>query len=99
MILLKYYVILKIVIVRYQTFIRIILAYLSIYVNNNIIVEAKVIQIKEDEQTNEKMYYVHFLNFEKRMDKWVPLSSINKNLGKKTNTIEGVSYILYYNIL
>ena len=92
MILLKYYVILKIVIVRYQTFIRIILAYLSIYVNNNIIVEAKVIQIKEDEQTNEKMYYVHFLNFEKRMDKWVPLSSINKNLGKKTNTIEGVSY-------
>lgn len=59
------------------------------------IVEAKVIQIKEDEQTNEKMYYVHFLNFEKRMDKWVPLSSINKNLGKKTNTIEGVSYTLY----
>lgn len=62
----------------------------------SIIVDAKVLQIKErDEKTNielkERQYYIHFLNFEKRMDKWIPQSIINKNFGKSQNgIIDGV---------
>lgn len=42
---------------------------------------AKVIQISEDKITNEKCYYVHYLDFEKRMDRWVENKHIIKNHG------------------
>ena len=56
-------------------------------------VDAKVLQIKTDEITNKKLYYVHFLNLEKRMDKWVEQSLIQKNYGKIPNSIDGANLI------
>lgn len=69
---------------------------------NHITVDAKVLQIKDKDgktnnelETQEKLYYVHFLNFEKRMDKWLPQSLIKKNFGKSQNgIIDGVSNII-----
>ena len=56
-------------------------------------VDAKVLQIKIDESTNKKLYYVHFLNLEKRMDKWIDQSLIRKNYGKIPNSIDGANLI------
>jgi hypothetical protein len=55
-----------------------------------ILVEAKVLQIKEDPKTNEKLFYVHFLNYEKRMDKWVSEQQVKKNLGNMDKDLDGV---------
>lgn len=54
------------------------------------IVDARVLEVSDDPKTGEKQYYVHFLNFEKRMDKWVPQSLVKKNFGKISTAIEGV---------
>lgn len=43
----------------------------------NKIVQARVLQIKEN-ALGEKSYYVHFLDFEKRMDKWIDQSVVKK---------------------
>jgi hypothetical protein len=51
---------------------------------------ARVLQIKEDSSTNERKYYVHFLNFEKRMDKWISEKTIMKNLGNRDKEKDGV---------
>jgi hypothetical protein len=49
-----------------------------------------VLQIKEDPKTNGKSYYVHFLNFEKRMDRWINEKMVTKNLGNKDKEFDGV---------
>ena len=41
-------------------------------------------QIKED--IKKKMYYVHFIDYEKRMDRWIEEDIIIKNLGKIDNS-------------
>jgi hypothetical protein len=51
---------------------------------------ARVLQIKEDIKLNEKFYYVHFLNFEKRMDRWISEKMIRNNLGNIDKELEGV---------
>lgn len=51
---------------------------------------ARVLQIKEDIKLNEKFYYVHFLNFEKRMDRWISEKMIKNNLGNIDKELEGV---------
>jgi hypothetical protein len=50
--------------------------------------QARVLQIKEDK--GERFYYVHFLNLEKRMDKWIPHKMIKRNFGKKAKDFDGV---------
>jgi hypothetical protein len=39
------------------------------------------------------MYYVHFLNLEKRNDRWITEKMIKQNLGNKDKDIEGVKFI------
>jgi hypothetical protein len=41
------------------------------------LVQARVLQIKEEEIEKGKFFYVHFLNLEKRMDRWVSGGQIN----------------------
>jgi hypothetical protein len=53
------------------------------------IVQARVLQIKEEEIKKEKTFYVHFLNFEKRMDRWVSEKQIN--LDASGNNVNGVN--------
>ena len=56
--------------------------------------DAKVLEIKENEFTKEKLYYIHFLNFEKRMDKWVEQHYVSKNYGKYNSTnLDGSNFI------
>jgi hypothetical protein len=50
--------------------------------NENTYLQARVLQIKED-KSNEKYFYVHFFNYEKRMDRWVSEKCIRKILGNK----------------
>ena len=47
-----------------------------------------MLQIKEDPKTWEKYYYVHFLNLEKRMDKWISEKSVKRNLGNINKEFE-----------
>lgn len=47
--------------------------------------QAKVLQIKENKE--DKAYYVHFLNLEKRMDKWVTDKHIKSNLSKNKDKV------------
>ena len=54
--------------------------------------QARVLQIKDDE-LNEKSFYVHFLNLEKRMDRWVSSKMIKSNMGQKSFLINGVIFI------
>lgn len=59
---------------------------------------AKVLQIKEDANNSEdKCYYIHYLDFEKRMDRWIDTKSIIKNHGanSKFKELNGVDYILF----
>ena len=51
--------------------------------------QARVLQIK-DHDSNEKSYYVHFLNLEKRMDRWISSKMIKSNMGQKSFLINGV---------
>ena len=81
-----------------------ILRKITVYflINVKEIVDARVLQINNDEKTGEKQYYLHFLNFEKRMDKWIPQSLVKKNYGKLSTAIEGVNnslsnYIVKFN--
>lgn len=52
--------------------------------------QARVLQIKID--ANDRFYYVHFLNFEKRMDRWISDKEIKINLGNKDRHMEGVIF-------
>jgi hypothetical protein len=56
---------------------------------------AKVLQIKENSNTTstEKFYYVHYLDFEKRMDRWIESKMIIKNHGinSKMKEFKGVN--------
>ena len=74
----------------------------NISVNDNIQVyndaeqtylDAKVLEIKINEITKEKLYYIHFLNLEKRMDKWVEQNYVIKNYGHASYTLDGANYI------
>ena len=56
-------------------------------------VDAKVLEIKENEITKEKLYYIHFLNLEKRMDKWVEQHYVLKNYGHNNYTLDGSNFI------
>lgn len=56
--------------------------------------EGKVLQIKQNETNGQFMYYVHFVNLEKRMDKWISHSQVLRNYGRITSTIEGVRLFL-----
>ena len=56
-------------------------------------IDAKVLEIKEDEITKEKLYYIHFLNLEKRMDKWVEQHYVLKNYGHANSSLDGANYI------
>ena len=47
-----------------------------------------MLQIKDDPLTQQKCYYVHYLDFEKRMDGWVDIKSIIKNNGINTKLKE-----------
>ena len=55
--------------------------------------DAKVLEIKENEMTKEKLYYIHFLNLEKRMDKWVEQHYILKNYGHSNSNLDGANFI------
>ena len=55
--------------------------------------DAKVLEIKEDETTKEKLYYIHFLNMEKRMDKWVEQHYVLKNYGHQNFSLDGANFI------
>ena len=56
-------------------------------------VDAKVLEIKENESTKDKLYYIHFLNLEKRMDKWVEQHYVLKNYGHNNYTLDGSNFI------
>jgi hypothetical protein len=56
-----------------------------------------VIQLKENPNNpSEKFYYVHYLDFEKRMDRWIDCKSILKNHGtnSKMKEFNGVIIII-----
>ena len=55
--------------------------------------DAKVLEIKENEITKEKLYYIHFLNLEKRMDKWVEQNYVLKNYGHSNSNLDGSNFI------
>ena len=55
--------------------------------------DAKVLEIKENETTKEKLYYIHFLNLEKRMDKWVEQHYVLKNYGHSNFSLDGSNFI------
>ena len=55
--------------------------------------DAKVLEIKENETTKEKLYYIHFLNLEKRMDKWVEQHYVLKNYGHSFSNLDGANFI------
>ena len=55
--------------------------------------DAKVLEIKENEITKEKLYYIHFLNLEKRMDKWVEQHYVSKNYGHYNYSLDGSKFI------
>ena len=55
--------------------------------------EAKVLEIKENESTKDKLYYIHFLNLEKRMDKWVEHHYVQENYGHNNYTLDGSNFI------
>ena len=55
--------------------------------------DAKVLEIKENEMTKEKLYYIHFLNLEKRMDKWVEQHYVLKNYGHSNSNLDGANFI------
>ena len=55
--------------------------------------DAKVLEIKENEITKEKLYYIHFLNLEKRMDKWVEQHYVLKNYGHYNCNLDGSNFI------
>ena len=58
---------------------------------------AKVLQIKDDPNNpQEKFYYVHYLDFEKRMDRWIDVKSIIKNHGTNTKLKEFNGVIIYF---
>ena len=61
-------------------------------------IDAKVLKKKVNEKTLETLYYVHFLNLEKRMDKWIEQSLISKNYGKLYINIDN-SNLINYSIL
>ena len=61
-------------------------------------IDAKVLKKKVNEKTLESLYYVHFLNLEKRMDKWIEQSLISKNYGKLYINIDN-SNLINYSIL
>ncbi len=45
--------------------------------------QARILQIKDDSQLKpgSKMYYVHIMDYEKRMDRWVNEKSIRQIIG------------------
>lgn len=47
----------------------------------------RILRIKFDDNYQEHYYYVHFLNFEKRMDNWIARSNIVKVLGNTDKVI------------
>jgi hypothetical protein len=47
--------------------------------------------MKDDNKTNEKSFYVHFLNYEKRMDRWITEKQVRKNLGNKDKDLDLVT--------
>ena len=58
--------------------------------------DAKVLEIKENEITKEKLYYIHFLNLEKRMDKWVEQNYVLKNYGHSNSNLDGSNFINFF---
>lgn len=55
-----------------------------------------MLQIKENPNNqSEKLYYVHYLDFEKRMDRWIDSKSVLKNHGanSKMKEFNGVLYL------
>jgi hypothetical protein len=63
-------------------------------------VYARILQIKEDPLTSEKFYYVHFINLEKRMDRWISEKIIIKSLGKANKELEAVKkYFIFFRVL
>lgn len=67
------------------------------------LVLAKVLQIKENpNEPAEKYFYVHYLDFEKRMDRWIDSKNIIKNHGinSKMKEFNGVIFkFLHLNFL
>ena len=45
--------------------------------------DAKIIEIKKDSENSGEQYYIHFLNYEKRMDRWIGSELINKNYSNR----------------
>ncbi len=57
-----------------------------------------MIQIKDNPNLPlDKIYYVHYLDFEKRMDRWIDSKSILKNHGvnSKMKEFNGVNYLFF----